>query len=270
MSDIKYLSTTALARRLGKEAKELFVLLARAHWMVKVDERWQLTEKGRFEGGIYLHHPKFGDYVAWPESVVDHGIWEDLPEAPLTAGQLGQKFNLPARLLNLVLADLGWQVRGVRGWLLTEVGRGLGGQQRRADDSAVPYVTWPERLLDEADLKAMLARLHAGESLDGRGYESPNAAKVGNWLYLHGLSFAFNRSLTGAPMPVSFYLPQSQICLQLWGAPKGSGDIKDKLAQQAWLKSRKYLELEPETAVDMQSLDAQCAAGLLMLGVATY
>src|SRR5690606_3485277 len=104
----KHLSTTALARLLGKESKELFVLLTSGGWIVKVDNHWQLTEKGKFEGGIYVNHPKYGEYIAWPESVSTHPLFMLLPEAPLTATNLGNKLNLPARLVNLVLAERGW------------------------------------------------------------------------------------------------------------------------------------------------------------------
>ncbi len=56
MSD-KHLSTTALAKSLNKESKELFILLAQGGWISKIDGHWQLTEKGKFEGGIYINHP---------------------------------------------------------------------------------------------------------------------------------------------------------------------------------------------------------------------
>ncbi|RYZ82577.1 MAG: 4-alpha-glucanotransferase, partial [Moraxellaceae bacterium] len=87
----KHISTTALARQLHKESKELFVLLAQGGWMVKVDNHWQLTEKGKFEGGIYINHPKYGEYIAWPESVQDHPLLRLLPEAPLSATHIGNK-----------------------------------------------------------------------------------------------------------------------------------------------------------------------------------
>src|SRR5690554_7736957 len=65
----KHLSTTALARAIEKDSKELFILLANSGWIVKVDNHWQLTEKGRFEGGTYANHPKYGEYIVWPESL---------------------------------------------------------------------------------------------------------------------------------------------------------------------------------------------------------
>src|SRR5690606_42062796 len=87
----RHLSTTALARRMGKESKELFVLLTSGGWIVKVDDHWRLTEKGKFEGGIYVNHPRYGEYITWPEAIHQHPLFALLPEAPLTASNIGNK-----------------------------------------------------------------------------------------------------------------------------------------------------------------------------------
>ncbi|UTA46379.1 4-alpha-glucanotransferase [Simiduia sp. 21SJ11W-1] len=270
MSDTKYVSTTALAKQLGKEPKEVFVLLARAHWMVKVDDRWQLTEKGKFEGGIYLTHPKYGEYVGWPEAVLQHGIWDDLPEAPLTASQLGQKLGLPARLLNLLLADLGWQAPGPKGWVLTESGRRLGGQQQRAEDSGVPYVTWPETLTSLARLTERAECLRHGGALDGRPQPDAALGRLGNWLYLQGFTYGFNRADLGSPVPVSCYVPRVQLAIAVWSPSDSAEAIKLKLEQQQWLKSARALELDAAQLSDIGLLDALLPPLLLDVGVAVY
>lgn len=270
MSEIKYLSTTALAKQLHKEAKELFVLLARAHWMIKVDDRWQLTEKGKFEGGVYLHHPKFGDYVAWPESVLTHGIWQSLPEAPLTVSQLGHKFGLPARLLNLLLADLGWQTKGLKGWQITDNGRARGGQQHRAEDSAIPFVMWPESLETLPELMNAVMALQVGAGLDGRHYHDAVEGRLGTWLYLLGVTFALRRTVGGSPLAVSFYLPVEQVFIQCWPSAASSRDLVDKLAMQDWLKGRRVVEFDAEAVGSVSDLDHWLPGKLLLQGVVTY
>lgn len=275
MSDAGYLSTTALAKQLSKDAKEVFILLSRAHWMIKVDDRWQLTEKGKFEGGVYLQHPKYGDYVAWPAKVVGHAIWQSLPEAPLTATSLGQKLGLPARLLNLLLAELGWQSRGLKGWLLTDAGQNRGGQQHRAEQSAIPYVTWPESAIDLAELNNAVERLQNGRDadgigIDGRIYESDGLGRLGAWLYLHNFCFASHKAIAGAPTAVSFYLPAQHLIVQLWPQVSGSGELKQKLAMQAWLKSVSHLELEADQVESISALDDILPAALLIRGIVAY
>jgi hypothetical protein len=128
----RHISTTALARLIGKESKELFILLTTGGWIVKVDNHWQLTEKGKFEGGIYVNHPKYGEYIAWPESIQHHPLLKLLPEAPLSASNLAHKWEIPARLVNLLLAEKGLIKKHIRGWLLTPKGKAMGGAQHEA------------------------------------------------------------------------------------------------------------------------------------------
>lgn len=270
MTEIKYLSTTALAKKLDKEAKEVFILLAQAHWMIKVDDRWQLTEKGKFEGGVYLNHPKYGEYVAWPESVVGHGLWRSLPEAPLTATQLGAKLGLPARLLNLVLLDLGWQSRGLKGWLVTSEGRVQGGQQHRAEDSAIPFVTWPERVEHCGALVEAVNALLQGKGVDGRQYKSEQEGRIGAWLYLHGISFSYLRRMDSAPEDVLFYLPESALYIQGWPKVSSADALKSKLAMEEWLKSKSALLLDFDKYQSIAEIDQWLPGALLLHGVLTY
>ncbi|ACE83794.1 hypothetical protein [Cellvibrio japonicus] len=220
----KHISTTALARLLGKESKELFVLLTSGGWIVKVDGHWQLTEKGRFEGGIYVNHPKYGEYIAWPESIQQHPLLKLLPEAPLSATNLSHKWDIPARLVNLLLADKGLIKKHVRGWLLTGSGKAIGGQQQEAEQSAIPYVTWPETILDDPELLAALQSLrgepqaNSDSTFDGHGVNNPVQRCVDNWLYLARIVHARDYPLVwGRESAVAdFYVPDANLCIECW------------------------------------------------------
>jgi hypothetical protein len=222
----KHISTTALARLLRKESKELFVLLAQGGWMLKVDNHWQLTEKGKFEGGIYINHPKYGEYIAWPESVQDHPLLTLLPEAPLSATHLGSKVDLPARLMNLLLAERGWIKKHIRGWLLTPRGKIMGGEQHTSEQSGIPFVTWPETLLENTVFISAIAQI-AGEqftqspqALSGQVMNTQSAFIVENWLYLAGVHHAchYNLQAGDEKIIVDFFLPDLQIAIDIWGA----------------------------------------------------
>src|SRR6478609_3018198 len=212
----KHISTTALARLLHKESKELFILLAQGGWMLKVDNHWQLTEKGKFEGGIYINHPKYGEYIAWPESVQDHPLLQLLPEAPLSATHLGSKVDLPARLINLVLAERGWIKRHIRGWLLTPRGKAIGGEQHSSEQSGIPYVTWPETLLENPLFLQIIAQVNGTsfhqfhKALSGQPVNSAEELIVENWLYIAGVNHARNYHLQfgDEKASVDFFLPE--------------------------------------------------------------
>lgn len=280
--DEKHLSTTALARSIGKEAKELFILLANGGWIVKVDNRWQLTEKGRFEGGIMINHPKYGEYIAWPESIKQHSFLSLLPEAPLTASNLGQKLRVPARLMNLMLAELGWIAKDTKGWKLTHRGRVLGGQQHESEKTGIPYVTWPEALLDNPHLMASVeaAALKAKSeepvtALGGYVVHSNAMRVIGNWLYLAEIPHAYQRrlplsgELLNEELYADFYLPQAQVYIEFWGDAASSAELKTKLLKQDVYQQAGLALIELEVA-DLAHIDDVLPRLLLKHGIAVY
>ena len=273
----KHLSTTALARQLGKESKELFILLSQGGWIVKVDNHWQLTEKGRFEGGIYINHPKYGDYIAWPESVQDHPLLCLLPEAPLSATHLAGKLDLSARLINLMLAERGWIKKHVRGWLLTQRGKAIGGEQHTSEQSGVPFVTWPETLLGNAQFLAAVAQLK-GESfaanpnaLSGQEAASRMQFMVENWLYLANVHHACGYELVAGKEKIraDFFLPELQLAIDIWSHADDAAALAVKLTKQEFYKKYgyDYIEILDE---NINQLDEHLARQLLSFGHAVY
>lgn len=276
MSQEKHISTTALARALGKESKEVFVLLARGGWIIKVDGHWQLTAKGRFEGGLYLNHPKYGEYIAWPESVQQHPIFLMLPEAPLSATHLGQKANLPARFINLLLAERGWIKKHLRGWLLTPAGAALGGQQHENEQTAVPYVTWPETLLENGDYLAILRALHpassggAGRALNGQEYHTVTAGLIHNWLYLAGVNYAAGYALNlEGEICADFFIPGIRLCIDYWASQADAAAISVQLDKQQRYRQHQIAFLEIRDT-DLSTLDELLARELFRHGIAVY
>jgi hypothetical protein len=273
----KHLSTTALARLLGKESKELFVLLTGGGWIVKVDNHWQLTEKGKFEGGIYVNHPKYGEYIAWPESVHQHPLFALLPEAPLTATNLGHKLGLPARLVNLLLSERGWLKKSLRGWVLAPGGKQLGGQQQESEQSGIPYVTWPETLLDNPRLLLGVAQLAAEErvaslpALDGRRVNNEAERRVANWFYLAGVVCAQHYELAwgSETLCADFFVPEIQLCIDYWPSDSNAAGLARQLEKQALYKKHKvnFIELRDE---DLPQVDEILAKVLLKNGLAVY
>jgi hypothetical protein len=278
----KHISTTALARQLHKESKELFLLLAQGGWMVKVDNHWQLTEKGKFEGGIYINHPKYGEYVAWPESVQDHPLLRLLPEAPLSATHLGNKVNLPARLINLLLAERGWIKKHIRGWLLTPRGKEMGGEQHFSEQTGIPYATWPETLLDNFLWVDSIAGISGAsfqqdqnqkifKALSGHSVNSREELIVENWLYIAGINHSRNYSLQQCNeiITADFFLPELQVCIDIWGASDNAAALADQLNKQEFYKKYGYdfIELHDET---IAQVDEILAKQLLHFGLAVY
>lgn len=284
---VKHISTTALARLLHKESKELFILLAQGGWMVKVDNHWQLTEKGKFEGGIYINHPKYGEYIAWPESIQDHPLLRLLPEAPLSATHIGNKVGVPARVINLLLAERGWIKKHIRGWLLTARGKAIGGEQHSSEQTGVPYATWPESLLENPLFLESIAQITGAafeketvpqvvsprsmHALSGQPVRSREALIVENWLYIAGINHARDYTLHAGNESINadFFLPELQVCIDIWGASDNAAALTEKLNKQDFYKKYGYdfIELNDET---IAQVDEVLAKQLFHFGLAVY
>lgn len=62
----KYHSVTALSKEMDISSKELFTRLERLGW---IDSERELTKLGQAKGG-QMRKGQYGDYIAWPESVI--------------------------------------------------------------------------------------------------------------------------------------------------------------------------------------------------------
>ena len=63
------LTTSKLARKLGRKTGELTELLVTTGHLERRDEKHFLTDKGKAAGGEFRMSPRFGAYFLWPESL---------------------------------------------------------------------------------------------------------------------------------------------------------------------------------------------------------
>ena len=65
----KELSTSALAKALGKSSKALFQQLVEMGLIVRNANNWDLTSAGKLKGGVYRQGDKYGRYIVWPQAL---------------------------------------------------------------------------------------------------------------------------------------------------------------------------------------------------------
>jgi hypothetical protein len=70
----------------------------------------------------------------------------------VSSTKLGEMFELHATRVNLVLQELGWIERYVKGWKPTDQGLKLGAEERESKQRGVPYVVWPAAITKNAVL----------------------------------------------------------------------------------------------------------------------
>lgn len=282
------LSTSALARKLELPAQQLFATLRDYEWIKRVDDNWYLTNKGEFEGGGYVDSQRYGRYIVWPESLLQHPLLAAIESNQRIAASSMRRYypHLHPRQINRALAELGLQVHTVLGWELTDYGRRLGGKQEESNSSGAFYVTWPHEVVDHPVIHRELSQqsdscgpnevsapaddLFAAEStpefcrgLDGHQLDSPLKREVCNWLYLAQLAHAADRALpVEEDLRADFYLPVARVYIECWEAEEPRETLSLKLRKQDVLRDMemRYIEVK---ARDIDRLDEVLGKALL-------
>ena len=292
-----FFSTTQLAKKLNRDAKDVFSLLSERGWIKREGKVWRLSTKGEFEGGRYTQHEKFGEYIVWPEGIEDHRLFKSETFNFLTASQLGKPHKIAPKRMNLILSELGWIERFHHGWKLTALGQAVGGQQVEHETTGMPYAQWPEQVRHNLQFRATLEKLsqhneHLSkeadffiadgrlcECLDGHQVESAALAEIDNWLYISGISHAYRREIPTEldhgterikeSISCDFYLPNGHIYIEYWGQEKSPADIQRKLARKEIYQAAKLKLIELNES-DLDQLDEVLPKLLLQHDVDVY
>ena len=178
------------------------------------------------------------------------------PNATLTATAIGEKLNLNNRRTNLVFSELGWITRDRKGWALTPQGKALGAVSKAHHQTGIPYVLWPESILNnkalQSTVKSLLGEVDepsaktekAGSNFrekfipthratDGHWVRSRAEMLIDNWLYMSGIAHAYERQLpVEEDLFCDFYIPEGKVYIEYWGMekdPKYAARKKEKI-----------------------------------------
>lgn len=168
------LSTSALAKRLKLPIQQLFVTLRDYGWIDRRGKSWALTAKGELHGGGYRDSQRYGRYIVWPESLLEHPLITAIESNQrITPNGMRRYYgHLSARQINRTLTELGLQKPTLRGLEITALGERFGGRQERDEEHALWVVSWPHEIVDNAVIHRELTRL-AG---DGVAVHEPEEA----------------------------------------------------------------------------------------------
>jgi hypothetical protein len=227
-------------------------------------------------------HEKNGACLCQPSI---HTLALDNNDAPLSSTKLGEQLGISATRINLILAELGWIEKYVKGWQVTEHGQKLGGQCREARQTGIPYVVWPAAILNnkillasvreqqgdttpqtpEAKPKQPAKDLEADDfrtkfpathrAADGHCVRSRAEMLIDNWLYMQGIVHAVERKLPiEEGMYCDFYLPKGKVYIEFWGMEKDPKYLKRKADKKA-LYAKYKLNLVELNDTDIMNLD---------------
>lgn len=235
-------SISKIAKNNNLDTKEMFDVFASNGLITRQANSWVLTSKGTKMGGRTLHSAKYGEYPAFPPAIIDTLIDRPIEAKLVSATKIGEVLNISSQNINAVMSELGWIKKGeVKGWTTTTYGAQLGAVSKIHDKSGVPFVLWPESILENPSFKDSVKQFK-GESSDieevdveivenfrekfranhraqdGHFVRSRAELIIDNWLYMAEISHAYERKL---PIPETaycdFYLPGGKVYIEFWG-----------------------------------------------------
>ncbi|GGK59368.1 glycerol kinase [Amphritea balenae] len=273
----KQLSTSSLAKKLAKTTRQMFAELEALGWIKRDNEKWTLTAKGEFEQGSYRESDKFGRYIVWPESVLSHRALINPEDSYTSAKGLGLKTGRSVATINRLLAELGWIRPWLRGWQVTDSGVAVGGVQKEDSRTAIPYVSWPKRLTEDAVFKRNLKQfdsyitavtsISGCSALDGHLLRSEAEVKIDNWLYLSGIIHACKRYLPIVEQAqADFYLPDGQLYIEFWGSENDPAYLAEKMRKKSLYQANNLNLLELQES-DLDDLDERLPRALRKFGI---
>lgn len=291
----KLISTSQLSKQLSVPKSKLDELLLSAGYIERTPDGFVLTQSGQDAGGDYLNSAKFGRYIAWPENL-------DIPDRTITQGReylnsttIGRKFDLSARKINMMLSEIGWIERYLKGWNITSLGMKNGGIQKENTKNGIPFVEWPESIYDNPAFQSVIKEVqgNAGEetqakvdssegsefrekfpatlrATDGHMVRSKAEMLIDNWLYMAEIVHAYERRLPiEEEVYCDFYIPTGKVYIEFWGLENDPKYAERKRVKKAIYEKYnfKLIELTDE---EVFNLDDVLPKMLLKFGVQTY
>lgn len=223
---------------------------------------------------------------------------DDAPAGMLSSTRIGKHFGLSNVKTNLILAELGWIEKYVKGWVPTERGNALGANVRQSN-KGVPYVVWPESILKNAALRDSVSEQSANPAAerpprpdiatnktddksadfrakfpaplraqDGHMVRSRAEVLIDNWLYMQGIVHAYERRLPiEEECYCDFYLPGGKgVYIEFWGRESDPKYRERKTVKQA-IYAKHGLRLIELGDAEIERLDDVLPRMLLRFGI---
>lgn len=293
----RHISTTALSKKLGVTSRELFAEFEKLEWITS--DR-NLTVDGFSVGGIYKEMKKEGEtfkYIAWPEDI-QLGVTPQEKQF-LTATNLGKAFGLSALKINYILAESAWARKGDlnKGWIATQRGIDVGAIQSEDTKSGIPYIRWPESVVNNqalintvADFKGKATHKVKHPDIitfrerfetkyratDGHMLRSEAEVLIDNWLYMFEIAHAYERRLPiEEEIYSSFYIPHGKVYIEYFGCENDDAfgydkNCKHRKQEKLDIYEKNNFNLIELNDKDIADLDNVLPKTLLKFGVQTY
>ncbi len=217
----------------------------------------------------------------------------------LSSTRIGKHFGISNIKVNLILAELGWIERYVKGWVPTDRGNALGANVREMRNGT-PFVVWPAGILGFPAFVASIKEQTGGSpgepapgparpassagddfrskfpanfrTQDGHMVRSRAEVLIDNWLYMQGIVHAYERRLPiEEECYCDFYLPGAKmggkgVYIEFWGLESDPKYRERKAAKQA-IYAKHALRLIELGDAEIERLDDVLPRMLLRFGI---
>jgi hypothetical protein len=240
MSNKKLISTSALAKKLSIKKYELDELLLSLKYIVKDGDKFKLSDLGIENSGEIKSHAKFGDYIVWDENIEIPNDLINQADEFYSSTKIATKCNLSARKINMILSEIGFIEKYLKGWTITTLGTKSGGIQKENVKNGIPYVEWDKSIYGNSAFLAIIKEVqgNAGESTqqnidnskdsnfrekfiakhratDGHMVRSKAEMLIDNWLYMAEIVHAYERKLPiEEEVYCDFYIPTGKVYIE--------------------------------------------------------
>ena len=289
-----------MAKQLGLNTREAFQVLMDKKYVEREGQNWILTKDGQDNGGEFRESVKYGRYIVWPSEWGTNENFnknaKDQTDYFLTSTAIGKHFELSPNKINFILSELGWVKKGeLKGWVLTQQGKKMGGVQAEVKQTGVPFVRWHQSIAQVAPLVDTIAqvkgtaskerKLEKGTSeekgfrekfeaklrtTDGHFVRSKAEMLIDNWLYMAEIVHAYERKLPiEEDVYCDFYIPTGKVYIEYWGYENDQKYLARKKTKQEIYQKYGFNLIEVEDK-DVQNLDDILPRFLLKFGVQAY
>lgn len=221
---------------------------------------------------------------------------DDAPGGMLSSTRVGRHFGLSSVRVNLILAELGWIEKYVKGWVPTDRGNALGAKVKEMRNGT-PFAVWPASILHNpallesvaaqggratpappadasADFRAKFPATFRTQ--DGHMVRSRAEVLIDNWLYMQGLVHAYERRLPiEEECYCDFYLPGGQVTggkgvyIEFWGR-ESDPKYQDRQAAKRAIYAKHNLRLIELGNAEIERLDDVLPRRLLRFGIESF
>jgi hypothetical protein len=190
--------------------------------------------------------------------------------------------------------------KGLKGWLVTEQGKKQGGIQAEDRKSGIPYVRWPDSIIEAKSLIETIGQVKGTgdtqtpqtvdnctdsraesigfrdkfeakhRSADGHFVRSKAEMLIDNWLYMAEIVHAYERKLPIEEDVYSdFYIPTGKVYIEYWGYENDQKYIARKEKKIEIYKKYGFNLIELQDK-EVQNIDDILPRLLLKFGVQAY